>query len=213
MKKITRDRIRAFLARHATNELVLDIGSGGANLDAYFPRRMTFDIDPERNPQILGDIHAMPFPDNSYDVIVCSEVLEHLHSPYKAIAEIERVLRPGGKLILTTRFIFPIHDAPYDYFRFTQAGLSALLNGWHIVDEEVETKTFETIAVLLQRIIFQTKLRGGKITKGFLYILMRLFLTLDWLVCDMYGDIRRKEHISSLLTSGVYIVATKPKES
>lgn len=210
MKKLTRENTKAFLKKHASDEKVLDIGSGNMDQDVNFPNRTTFDIDPARKPQIVGDAHELPFENASFSCILCSEVLEHLYDPRKAIAEMYRVLKPGGIVVLTTRFIFPVHDAPHDYFRFTPYGLRMLFEDWEIVEEASETGTFGTIAVLLQRIIFQTDLQGGKFTKGILYVLMNIFQRLDFLVKAQYGDIQRSRREADLLTSGVYIVARKP---
>lgn len=209
MNKITRPQIRAFLAKYATTEMVLDVGSGGADQDTIFPNRTTIDIDPARNPQIVGDAQAMPFKDESYDTILCTEVLEHIPNPQKAIDEMYRVLRPGGTLILTTRFLFPVHDAPGDYWRFTPYGLRSLFTRWEILEEEVETDAFLTIAVLLQRIMFQTDLRGGKITKGILLLVTYAFTKLDWLLVRRYGDIGRTDTVPVLMSSGVYIACRK----
>lgn len=210
MKKFTRGRIRAFLAKHATTGLVLDIGAGGMNQDASFPNRTTFDIDPGRNPSIVGDIHKMPFADGSFDTILCTEVFEHLHSPEIAVREMLRVLRPGGTLLLTTRFLFPVHDAPHDYYRYTVYGLQHLFAGWDDVTIEAETGVFTAIAVLLQRIMFQTTLKGGKVTKAILYGLAFIFSYLDSLVITQYGDIGRSREEEILFTSGLYMAARKP---
>lgn len=130
MHKLTRPRIRAFLEKYKTTELVLDVGSGGADQHVLFPNRTTIDVDPARNPEIVGDAQEMPFADATYNTILCTEVLEHIPDPQKAVDEMYRVLKPGGTLILTTRFLFPVHDAPGDYWRFTPYGLQALfLNG------------------------------------------------------------------------------------
>lgn len=210
MRKITRGRIRRFLTTYATEALVLDIGSGGADQDAVFPNRTTCDIDPKRNPSVVGDAQNLPFTDASFPVVLCSEVLEHIPEPRKAIAEFFRVLEPGGVLILTTRFVFPVHDAPGDYWRFTPQGLHSLFAGWEIIEEQTETEPFLTIAVLLQRIIFQTNVRGGKLTKGLLLLLALIFTKLDWLVVEQYGDIGRTEKVPSIMSSGVYIACRKP---
>ena len=82
-------------------------------------------MDPARNPEIVGDAQEMPFADATYSTILCTEVLEHIPDPQKAVDEMYRVLKPGGTLILTTRFLFPVHDAPGDYWRFTPYGPGA----------------------------------------------------------------------------------------
>jgi SAM-dependent methyltransferase len=81
---------------------------------------------------IQADAYHLPFGDDTFAVALCAEVIEHTHSPALALREIRRVLKPGGKLLLTTPFAFPIHYAPTDYYRFTRFGLTHLLKDWEI---------------------------------------------------------------------------------
>ena len=64
---------------------------------------------------LVCDITDIPEPNASFDVILCSEVIEHIPDPAKAIAEFDRLLKPGGKLILTAPFASLVHFAPYHY--------------------------------------------------------------------------------------------------
>ncbi len=210
MKKFTRGKIEAFLAAYATEKRILDIGAGGDDHRNYFPNRITLDIDPLRKPDIIGDAQQLPFPDESFDGIVCSEVFEHIFNSRQTVSEMHRVLKPGATLVLTTRFAFPVHDAPGDYWRFTPYVLRSLFAEWEILEIQAESGPFGTIAILLQRIIFQTDLRGGKILKGFLYLLALFFNKLDVLVVRQYGDITRKESVEHILSSGFYIACRKP---
>ena len=212
MRKFTRGKIEGFLRRYATTASVLDVGAGGVEYSALFPNRTTFDIDPARHPDIVGDAADMPFEDSSYEVIICSEVFEHLPDPQKVVGELRRVLKPGGLLVLTTRFAFPVHDAPGDYWRFTAYGLQLLFKGWEIESLEAETGPFGTIAVLLQRIMFQTDLRGGKITKAIVYLFALIFNKLDCLVLKQYGDIKRSAPESRMLYSGIFMACRNTKK-
>ncbi len=211
MQKLTRTRLRKFFERHKTDLPILDIGAGSTDYKDIFPNRTTLDIDPARKPDIVGDAEKLPFKDASWDAIICSEVFEHLPHPEKVVSELWRVLTPGGTLIMTTDFIFPVHAPPGDYWRYTPYTVKMLFKEWEIVELSAETDVFSTIAVLLQRIMFQTKLRGGKFTKGILSLFVRLFAVMDPLVLLRYGDIERKSTVDILLTSGVYLVARKPK--
>lgn len=74
-------------------------------------------------PDVFADAARLPFPDASVDAVVMFEVLEHLREPQAALAEAARVLRPGGRLLLSMPFLYPIHDAPHDYQRLTVHGL------------------------------------------------------------------------------------------
>ncbi|MDP7069639.1 MAG: class I SAM-dependent methyltransferase, partial [Candidatus Peribacteraceae bacterium] len=114
-RKITRPRQLAFYTRYASDASTLDIGCGNDTYGDLFPNRTTLDVVPREGVQvdIVGDVHNLHMiTDNSYDIVLCAEVLEHLHTPEKAIAEMKRVLKPGGLLLMSTRFIFPLHDAP-----------------------------------------------------------------------------------------------------
>ena len=76
----------------------------------------------------------------------CSQVLEHIKEPDKAINEIHRVLKKGGSCLLTTHMAAPIHGAPYDYYRFTPSILKELFKKF----EKVEIK-WMTVAEMRRR--------------------------------------------------------------
>lgn len=213
MQKITRKHHRPFLEKYKTQSLVLEIGGGKVegnhSYNDFFPNRHTFDIDPARLPDTIGDAHKLPFESESFDFILCSEVLEHLHSPQIAINEMRRVLSYGGTLILTTRFVYPIHDAPHDYYRYTKYGLEYLFRDWDIVELTAETQSFSALGALLQRVGFQTDLRGGKLTKAAVYSLAYIFDKCNKLIVKEYGDILKSKQNTEIMTTGYYLVARK----
>ena len=207
--KIVRERLDIFLARHASDVRIVDIGSGNSSYNRHFPNRIAVDIDPARKPDIIGDAHNLPFRDGEVEAILSTDVCEHLKDPVKAVSEMHRVLKPGGKVIFTTRFIFPIHDAPNDFWRFTKYGLRELFKDFEILELEPETTNFSTLAVLLQRMGYQTKLRFNKPTKFLLFLIARILTSCNGLIREEYGDIGRKTKESGMLASGYYLVARK----
>jgi SAM-dependent methyltransferase len=209
--KLTRERLDKFIAAQANDKHTLDIGCANSPYSSFFPNRVGLDEREGPGVDVAGDAHALPFPDDSFDQILCTEVLEHLHTPQLAINEMHRVLKPGGTLILTTRFVFPLHDVPGDFFRYTKYGLRYLLRDWNVESVQEETRTMEALGVLLQRIAFQTTLVGGVVTKTLVYLLARGIGTLQFLVKKEYGmrsNYATREE-ESILASGYYVVATK----
>lgn len=73
--------------------------------------------------QVFGDGGRLPVQTSSVDTVLSTEVLEHVPDPKRLVNEMARVLKPGGKLLLTVPFIQPLHELPSDYFRFTPSSL------------------------------------------------------------------------------------------
>jgi SAM-dependent methyltransferase len=209
--KITRKRLKKFLAKYSSDmKLVLDLGCADGKYRKYFPNRIGLDIKQGKGVDIIGDAHDLPFENGKFDMVLCTEVLEHLHSPHIAISEMSRVLKKGGMLILTTRFIFSIHDAPNDYYRFTKYGLQFLLKDkFEIIEMEEETSTKDTFAVLLQRVGYQTDLIGGKFTKALVFLAARLVYLFPSLIKKEFGDIGKTIEEKSILTSAYYLACKK----
>lgn len=74
-------------------------------------------------PDVFADAAKLPLLDASIDTVVCLEVLEHVREPQAALAEFSRVLKPGGVMVFSMPFLYPIHDAPHDFQRLTEYGL------------------------------------------------------------------------------------------
>jgi len=211
-KKITRPRQLAFFTRYATEASTLDIGCGNDTYGNLFPNRTTLELKPRDgvHVDIVGDVHDMhAIADNTYDVVLCSEVLEHLHTPSKAIAEMKRVMKPGGLLLLSTRFIFPLHDAPGDYYRYTKYGLQHLFRDFQIEALEAEANTVETLAVLCQRIGFQCNTLGFRPFKLFWFLNAKLLLLFRKIITREYGDIGNTVEENDILSSGYFLAARK----
>jgi SAM-dependent methyltransferase len=113
---------------------LLDVGCGTKPYQALFAVDVYIglDIDSEvSRKRGIADHHydgnTFPFVDASFDSVLCNQVLEHVFNPDEFLGEIVRVLRPGGKLLLTVPFVWDEHEQPYDYARYSSYGLHALL--------------------------------------------------------------------------------------
>jgi len=208
--KLTRITLDTFIEAHASTGRTLDIGAQNGPYAAWFPNRLAVDIKRGTGVQLLSDVQALALADNTFDVVVCTEVLEHLPEPQTAIHEMYRVLKPGGTLILTTRFLFPIHDAPHDYFRFTRYGLQYLLRRFEMVELKEETTTVGTLAVLLQRVGMQTQPRGSAVFRGIWLVAAQLMRPWSFLVGQEFGDSRRTVPVRGIMTSGYHVCCRKP---
>lgn len=82
----------------------------------------------ENKPDIFADATNIPLKNNSLDTVLSLQVLEHLPNPQKSIFEIRRLLKKDGIVILSTVQYYPLHDEPFDFFRYTKYGLKKLLN-------------------------------------------------------------------------------------
>ena len=143
-------------------------------------------------------------------MVLCLSVLEHLEEPARAVKEMHRVLKPEGKILVSVPFMFPIHDAPGDYWRFTKFGLKYLFsNGWEIEKLCAETNTQETFAVLFQRLAYQTKMRFNKIAKLKIFILAKVFQKMPNFVTKVFGDIRKKVEEPEAFASAFFMVAKR----
>lgn len=78
-------------------------------------------------PDIYADILNIPLKDNKFDTVLILQVLEHLSQPQKALAESNRILKKGGYLIISVPFMYPLHDLPQDYYRYTEFVIKELL--------------------------------------------------------------------------------------
>ncbi len=132
----TLDRMLSKITAGLEADLLVDIGGKFSRYSSFVKhtKYLNVDLDPDVRPSMIGDLHALPLRSETTDIVLATEILEHCHSPEIAVSELHRILRPGGICILSTRFIFPIHKDPEDYYRFTESGLRFLFRRFPEVD-------------------------------------------------------------------------------
>lgn len=145
----SRTYLHRFLARAGQavqpGQLVLDAGSGRAPYRDLFAhaRYETADFLAVKGKtyteqDYVCDLAEIPVEDARFDHVLLTQVLEHIPEPARVLAELHRVLKPGGTLWLTAPLFYVEHERPYDFFRYTQFGLRHLVEGAGFDVEEVE---------------------------------------------------------------------------
>jgi SAM-dependent methyltransferase len=145
----SRTYLHRFVARAAQEvqpgQLVLDAGAGRAPYRGLFPhaRYETADFLAVKGkryaePDYVCDLARIPVADARFDHVLLTQVLEHIPDPARVLAELHRVLAPGGRLWLTAPLFYAEHEKPYDFFRYTQFGMRHLLEGAGFQVEEIE---------------------------------------------------------------------------
>jgi SAM-dependent methyltransferase len=149
---------------------VLDIGCGHKPYRELFPGSdyvgidMPFSYGEGSSPDAWASAEGLPFKDGAFDCVVCTEVLEHLEGPARAVMETARVLRPGGCLLLSAPFMWPVHERPRDFFRFTRYGLESLLAAGGLeVTASVQRGGFWSVMVQLASDHWHPRGRRGRL--------------------------------------------------
>ena len=214
-KKISRKNLINFIKKDLLNLKktkndirLLNVGSGGEIFDLIknirFKSVLSIDIDKSRNPDKVIDVCDEDFIqkiDFKPNCIVVCEVIEHLKNPFLAIKNLETVLDKDGYLILSSPFILGIHDAPNDYFRYTEYGLKLLLQNFEIISlKKRNNGIFDIVFVLLVR-MFQEKKLSNKIFGTSFLLFYYIFFPIIFMINKIF--------ISQNLTTGYYVLAKK----
>jgi SAM-dependent methyltransferase len=156
--------VREVAATVPEDAVVLDVGSGTAPYHELFAHTRYTTVDwkgsphPEgRDADVVASAAAIPLPAASVDVVLLTQVLEHVPEPAVVLAEQRRLLRDGGRLVVTVPLAWELHEQPHDYFRFTGAGLRALLEAAGFTVERLDARggALDTVAQLLRNVSWQ----------------------------------------------------------
>lgn len=153
-------------AREYLKGRLLDVGCGKRPYSLIYDRWVDFSIGTEvafsphgtHAADLICFAEYVPFPDRQFDTILCTEVLEHTQQPFQVMNELARLLKPGGHLILSVPFIYPIHEAPYDHWRFTAYGLAILCRdvGLELLCIQTKGGVVVTLFILAHNIVVRT---------------------------------------------------------
>lgn len=115
---------------------ILDLGCGVKPYESLFPfveKYVGFDVEPHPRVDVTGFNWDLPFQENEFDALISTQVLEHTAKVRETVAEIRRVVKPGGLIYISVPLTFPEHGIPYDFYRFTRYGLMEVFKDFEII--------------------------------------------------------------------------------
>lgn len=115
------------------DQRILVVGSGRTG-PLERPGVTNIDLHPYRAVSVVTDVQHLGFKENSFQAVICHQVLEHVPDSRAAIEEILRVLKPTGLAVITVPFYFPFHASPHDFRRWTLPGLRASFSRFQEVE-------------------------------------------------------------------------------
>jgi SAM-dependent methyltransferase len=138
--------VRNYPADHASNPLsedalsfikassgrVLNLSAGGS--DVKRPNVVELEYGLFRNTDVVADAHCLPFCDGVFSACICMNAFEHYRCPRTVLAEVHRVLEPGGRLFLHTAGLQPLHEPPFHFYNVTRYGLEEWLKDFKILE-------------------------------------------------------------------------------
>ena len=162
-----------FLTRHRLNQALekllqplannececLDVGCGDRPYEYLFEKGTYIGVDVEKSgrsldmkqPDLFYDGNTLPFDDGRFDLVMSTQVFEHVADPSALMLEMARVCKCGGNVVISLPFVYPEHEIPFDYFRFTSFGIEKIVleAGLKVVEIRKDSSWVEVLAVLL----------------------------------------------------------------
>jgi SAM-dependent methyltransferase len=110
---------------------------------------------------VLYDGKTFPFPNKTFDAVLCNQVLEHVFHPQLFLSEINRVCKTGAKCLFTVPFVWDEHEQPFDYARYSSFGLKALFeqHGFRVVEQRKSVKNFGVVFQLINGYLYKKTVR------------------------------------------------------
>lgn len=206
------------IARLPSRSQVLDLGGtrilkrGQFDIGRYDMQVVYANLSTSKRPDVQADAANVPFRDSCFDAVICSELLEHVPAPLAVLGEVHRVLKVGGRVLISVPFLYPIHADPYDYGRYTDTYWVKELDriGFTILALEKQGLYWSVLVDLL-RAFASDGLPTGRVASGLVRRVLLPFIRLakraavKW---ESRPKVREKPFVSSF-TTGFGIVAIK----
>jgi SAM-dependent methyltransferase len=183
-------------------QLVVDLGAGTRSYDN---KVVCVDGYGYETVHLVADLSALPFADASIDGIISEAVLEHVPDPYAHVAEMLRVLKPGGKVLCCFPFMAAFHASPHDYTRLTRPGLERLFSKFEVEDVLIAGGPTSGLLWTFQEWLAMVGSFGSE-------RLYRLLVPVTWVLSPLkYLDVLLIRHPAAhVIASSLTVLAKKP---
>jgi SAM-dependent methyltransferase len=194
-------RVVELLSRHP-DALVLDFGAGHPRKEDEFPQVLRHDFVQYENTHVVSTKRNLPYRDDVFDVVVSLSVFEHVDDPWHYAAELHRVTKPGGRIMIDVAFLQPLHGDPHHYYNMTEQGLAHTFRMFRNIESGVGPR-YQSPGVAM-----------NIVTRRFMELVedeaARQFLRarvgdLDWRIFDVDIAVERMREMAA----GVYLDAVK----
>lgn len=199
---LQRNHVTEALAAAPANGVIVELGSGARRLRDDV---INVDLFPFAAVDVLADIARTPLPDESTDLVVLDTVIEHVPEAHRVIDETFRILKPGGKAVCISPFIFPYHGYPKHYCNFSKDGLEHLFR--HFSSCEVDTNIGPTCALtnLVSEYVAVASSRGNPL----LYVAAKGVALLPLLPLKYLDELWGRSSLGTRMASLLGVMATK----
>jgi SAM-dependent methyltransferase len=187
---------------------LVDLGSGGRRLS---PDTICVDFIPFASTGVVADVHHLPFRSESVDAVFATGLLEHVADSERVIAEMARIVRPGGLIHIEVPFLQQYHEDPIDYRRYTVTGLRHHVSRVGLVPLESGFHIGPTVAIITLLAYYVAMWFNGHtlVHKTLSTAVFAAFSTVAWPF--KYLDVlARRCSDAHRLCFGVYCTAAKP---
>ena len=213
-KKLSTRNLDRLCREFGTKERTLVVHSEDVDYAPFFPNAFTVTKRRDVPADMHVDLHYLEMSkiaSESYPVILCTGLLEHVPEPQRLIDEFHRILTPGGRLILGASACFSFHEGPDNFFHFTPYGFRLLFRNWSRIEMlRGASKPFETIGILLQRIDMQCDM--SPVVRPLVAAMSLGMRFLDRFIVAQYTSVGPKDETTltdSMLPSNMHAVAVK----
>lgn len=194
--------VRRLIRQLGPDANILDLGAGNRR---RADNVINLEIEATPEVDVIADGHLLPFNDNTFDAVISEAVLEHVHSPVRVVAEIYRVLKPGGYICIAVPFLQGYHASPHDYQRWTLPGIIQLCTAFSEIESGACAGPTTALHWILREYIGLICSFGSLLLAKAISLLIG-WLTFPFLIIDALLSRHKHAHI---LASAIYFLGKK----